>query len=456
MPDSASKPRPRLPALPPPIIEMLEIEVRDYKSFAKARLTLSNPVTFLVGPNGSGKSNLIEAIDILGHLISGGTLSQISDTGKGGLLEIRGDLDNASRKGAETRKFGFTINGEVRFEGERQTLEYIVDVSSQDSHHWISNESLHIGSGMQRTLIFESKASVPKHLEVRDVRYNNFSRGRNKPVEAASNQRSLIAQYGEFASSNAKGPACASLLATLRTTFRLSVFDPAPRLMRGFCGMGDIPLRKEGQNISAVLFELSKAKETGEQRLMRLLCTIAQLPDEPFTKFEFIEVETLHMVMLALARQSDTHLFDARLLSDGTLRTLAILAALETAPKRALVIVEEFDNGIHPSRVEAVSHAVWQIAKMRELRVMVTTHNPTTLNTLTNEMLHGVTFAVWDGDGKAHSLRRLDELPRCPELLEQGRLGDLVTRRVVERYSAPDFEEQRKLEIMNWFKTSNE
>lgn len=455
MPQPAPKPsfRPRRLA-PPPVSGALEIEVHDFKSFAQTKLILSNHVTFLVGPNGSGKSNLIEALDILRHLISGGALSQISEPGKGGQLEIRGDLDNAARKGAETRRFGFAVRGDVSFEESQYSLEYTVEISSQRRFHWISKEALYLTNAHARTLVFDSPSASFKQSELRSVTYNNFARGPNKPVAAASNQRSLVAQYGEFATSNNKGPACALLLGTLRATFRLSVFDPIPRLMREFSGMGDLPLRKEGQNLSAVLYELGKNAPEGKARLQRLLTTIAQLPDEPFTKLEFVEVEKVHMVMLALAREHETSLFDARLLSDGTLRTLAILTALETSPARALVIVEEFDNGIHPSRVEAVTHAIWAIAKERNLRVMVTTHNPTTLNALTDEMLHGVTFTVWDGKEKAHKIRRLEDLPRFPELLEQGRLGDLVTERVVERYSAPGFEDHRRKEIMKWFKPS--
>ena len=43
-------------------------------------------------------------------------------------------------------------------------------------------------------------------------------------------------------------------------------------------------------------------------------------------------------------------LVDARLLSDGTLRMLAVVTALETVPTGSRIIIEEFDNGLHPSR----------------------------------------------------------------------------------------------------------
>ena len=42
--------------------------------------------------------------------------------------------------------------------------------------------------------------------------------------------------------------------------------------------------------------------------------------------------------------------FDATLLSDGTLRVLAIAAAVLSAPEGSLVVIEEVDNGVHPSQ----------------------------------------------------------------------------------------------------------
>jgi hypothetical protein len=47
---------------------------------------------------------------------------------------------------------------------------------------------------------------------------------------------------------------------------------------------------------------------------------------------------------------------------------------------------------------------------------------------------------------------RLYDLPRYPELLERGQLGELVTRRVIEQYLAPNFEQERQKEALEWLK----
>jgi len=43
-------------------------------------------------------------------------------------------------------------------------------------------------------------------------------------------------------------------------------------------------------------------------------------------------------------------------------------------------------------------------------------------------------------------LVKLGDLPRYPELLERGQLGELMTRRVVDQYLRPHFEEERQKE----------
>ena len=124
--------------------------------------------------------------------------------------------------------------------------------------------------------------------------------------------------------------------------------------------------------------------------------------------------------------------------------------AFETVSEGSRIVVEEFDNGLHPSRVGVLTEAITEVAKNRRLRVLVTTHNPATMNFLTREQLDGVVLCTWDDANESASLVRLDELPRYDEFLERGRLGDLVTRRVVDQYLAPEFEEHQKKKTLAW------
>ena len=226
------------------------------------------------------------------------------------------------------------------------------------------------------------------------------------------------------------------------------VFDPDPKLMHSYERVGDTILKKNGSNLSAVLYGLSTGDEDQQATLQRLLKKIRQLPDEPYQKFDFTLTE-LKDVIFGF-QESSGYKVDARVLSDGTLRTLAILTAFETVAEGSRIVVEEFDNGLHPSRVGVLTEAIAEVAKNRHLQVLVTTHNPATMNFLTPEQLEGVVLCTWDDENESASLVRLDELPRYDEFLERGRLGDLVTRRVVDQYLAPEFEEQQKKKALAW------
>ncbi len=122
-------------------------------------------------------------------------------------------------------------------------------------------------------------------------------------------------------------------------------------------------LLRNGANLSAVLFALSKGRAEERTRLHRITDTIRQIPEEPFQKIGFVET-AIGDVMAGFLAEPDSglnsdRLIDARLLSEGTLRMLAVLTALETVPTRSRIVIEEFDTGLHPSRAELLVCAIW-------------------------------------------------------------------------------------------------
>ncbi|MDD1607697.1 MAG: ATP-binding protein, partial [Methylococcaceae bacterium] len=164
--------------------------------------------------------------------------------------------------------------------------------------------------------------------------------------------------------------------------------------------------------------------------------------------FQFITTEA-NDVLLALKRE-DGAIIDARLLSDGTLRALAILTALETIPEHSRMVIEELDNGVHPSRVKLLVDTIWECSHRRNLNVLVTTHNPATLNGLTPEQLDCVVVCHYDPIEKADKLPALPDIPYSDVLLQKGSLGDLVTRNVLESYLMPNFEAEQQRKAQEW------
>jgi len=129
------------------------------------------------------------------------------------------------------------------------------------------------------------------------------------------------------------------------------------------------------------------------------------------------------------------------------------LTALETVELGSRVVIEEFDNGVHPTRVGVLTTALWECSKRRRLNVLVTTHNPATLDVLTGEQLTSTVLCVYDQQRKASRMLPLMSIPQSDLLLERGHLGDLVTRKIVERHLMPNFKEEQQRVAQEWLQS---
>lgn len=425
---------------------------KSFKNFSDARLNLFQSVTLMIGKNGSGKSNAIEAVELLAQIAHGRPLHEIVDVGRGngGMFEIRGGLLGCLSYQAEATapigEFELGFNAGINFDGKTQVVNYSVTVGLPDAR--VHKEKLAVGE----RVIFDATMGMK---DILNVSYDNFQRGGNKPVTQLPADRSVLSRYETFADIANRSPRQQEALQMVRALEghlnAAFVFDPTPRLMREYERMGQIVLQKNGSNLSSVLHSLKQGSEEKQATLGRILDLIRQLPEEPFKDFDFVETRARD-VLLGLKREDSTFT-DARSLSDGTLRALAILTALETVPESSRIVIEEIDNGIHPSRIKILVDAVWECSSRRKLNILVTTHNPATLDSLNVDQLKAVVLCYLDSENHTSKLMPLSELPRVESLMEQGRLGDLVTRRVVEKYLLPNFEETQKIKARAWLES---
>lgn len=77
----------------------------------------------------------------------------------------------------------------------------------------------------------------------------------------------------------------------------------------------------------------------------------------------------------------------ARVVSEGTLRVLGLLALSGASEPPALLGFEEPENGIHPGRIELVAEYLKTQAAQGESQLIVTTHSPLLLDLLPDESL---------------------------------------------------------------------
>jgi hypothetical protein len=234
----------------------------------------------------------------------------------------------------------------------------------------------------------------------------------------------------------------------------LFFIDAIPSAMRGYSEKHQKQLWGDGSNLSSVLYHL--CQDPTQKRT--ILNFIQSLPEQAISNIDFIATPR-HEVMLTLTETfgHQERTYDASVLSDGTLRVLAIVAALLSAPEGSLIVIEEIDNGIHPSRAHQILASIRDMASSRNLRVLLSTHNPALMDALPDQALSDVVFCYRDPQDGDSRLTRLGDIDNFPGLVSQGPLGHLVTTGVVDRFvKHPTTPEERKQKAMQWLQTFEE
>jgi predicted ATPase len=407
--------------------------IENFKSFWKATLPLS-PLTLLIGANASGKSNAIEAIQLLSWLASGRRLDDVLSALREQELNLRGTLGDFTYQGSyidlgcqlapvKTGSFRFSLTFSVRLRVGADGLG-------------ILDESLESPDLATHVPLYRVVEPADQYNHEIQVAYNNFAKGGKKPQIACTDQQAIFTQIStpaRFAANhkNSQRQIPAAALRLRQNLESILFLDPNPRRMRGYSYIQERRLHGDGAALSSVLYRL--IHEEGQKEM--ILEFIRSLPEQDIRDISFLEAPRDDvMVQLHETFGSKVIPREAALLSDGTLRVLAIAAALLSVPEGSLVIIEEIDNGVHPSRAELLLYNIQRIARRRGLRVLLTTHNPALLDAIPLEAIPDTVACYRDPKEGDSRLIRLEELESYPELVAQGPLGWLVTRGILDRY----------------------
>lgn len=404
-------------------------------------------ITFLIGPNASGKSNALEAIRLLCWMAKGSRLDDIERTIQGGDTLVRGQAGDLFGVLKSSLAVGCHIDGIPEGWSDLR-----IELGMFSDQLIISGES--VSKTSENLPLYKVEGTPNPHTDEISVMYNNFKRGKNKPHIPCSNRQAIFYQLetpGRFDKTHDDAQRIIpAVTKSFRETLRNIVFlDPRPASMRDYAYAKDDEIKEDGSNLSSVLFRICSSEEGKKSRLLDF---IRSLPEQDITDVQFIKTDRNDvMVRLVESFGNKKRMVDAPLLSDGTLRVLAIGAALLSAQEGALVIIEEIDNGVHPSRAETLVRQIQTIASERQLRVLITSHNPALLDALPDESLGDVLCCYRDPKDGDSRMVRLSDMDRFPELVAQGTLGQLMTQRILDRFLKDDrSKEQRKQAALSW------
>ena len=419
--------------------------IKNFKSYEDAEMHLA-PLTLFIGPNASGKSNALEAIRLLSWLAKGSRLDDIERSIQGADSLVRGQPENLFLD----KKKDFEIG--CQMEGIEEGWNHLsLKIGLISDHLIITDES--VLKDLDSLPLYRIHGQPNVHTDEISVEYNNFKRGGKKPQIPCSNRQAIFYQLetpGRFNKAHEESQRIIpSVVKGIRMSLRNVVFlDPQPVKMRGYTHAKDDEMKEDGENLSSVLYSIWRDATQRDE----LLEFVRTLPEQDITDIRFIETSRNDvMVQVVESFGNKTKEVDAPILSDGTLRVLAVGAALLSAPEGALVIIEEIDNGVHPSRAESLVKQIKRISEGRNLRVLLTSHNPALLDALPDDSLADVLCCYRDPEEGDSRIVRLGDLDRFPELVAQGPLGQLMTKRVLDRFikdkSTP---EDRKRAALSW------
>lgn len=429
------------------------ITIKDFKSYDQATLHLA-PLTFLIGANASGKSNALEAIRLLSWLAEGRRLDDIDRRVQGEDRFIRGQSEELFFNRTIPVTISCTLT-DMPDDWDQLSLS----IKLLDDKLVITEEGVTKSNPTEKLPLYKIDGDANTYTDEVAVMYNNFSQGPNKPHVPCSNRQAIFYQLqspsrfeGKHVHSQKIIPAVTS---RIREMLRQIVFlDPRPTAMRGYSPAKTTEIEEDGSNLSSVLYRICSDQKNGRALLLGF---IRSLPEQDISDIQFIKTSR-NDVMVSLLESfggSDRE-FAAPLLSDGTLRVLAVAAALLSAPRGSLVIIEEIDNGVHPSRADMLVRQIQKVAKDRGLRVLLTTHNPALLDSLPDNALGDVLCCYRDEETGFSRIIRLGDMDQYPEVVARGTLGELVTNRTLDRYlkdkQSPEDRKQKALQFLKEFR----
>ena len=416
------------------------IIIDNFKSYSHQELPLSS-LTLMIGANASGKSNALEAFRFLSWLSQGQKLGVLKHRVDDSEQVLRGQL--ADLPYLDTTEFSLGCKTDNR---DWDKLEVTICIRENELH--IIQEEI---TGRKSTVpLYHIKQPAVRLNSDVLVAYNNFSSGQHKPTTTCTDQISILNQLESPASfNNSKSKkiipeAVKRFQHLLENTLFL---DPVPSLMRG----DSFPEKKllgDCSNLSGVLYNL------WQQESLRVVIIefIRSLPEQDVSGIEFYS-DRRGKVSLELVETfgSKDRKWSVELLSDGTLRVLAIAAALLTAPEGATVVIEEVDNGVHPSRAKLLLKTMREQAEKRHIRLLLSSHNPALMDALPDEAIGDVVFCYRDPQKGDSRLSRLSDISDYANLVSQGPLGELVTNGIVDRFiKSPVTPEMKKKKALDW------
>lgn len=426
---------------------LTRIEIDGFKTFEKFTLDLQ-PFSAVVGPNASGKSNLFDALKFLSLLSQHDIRTAMQDlrgepeelfrlTSSGPCSEmhfaVEVALDHEGRDAFGTRyevksqRLRYELTLKMKIDGNGQARGTFVAAEKcvalakkDDKHSFFRRANLSYSDRRNPFIETETEDGTATAFVIRQdgpSEKGGTKRGLGRRLAATEASRSALSTI-----TTAEFPHAYALRDLFASTRFLEINPQAAR--RPSDRFEERMLRADASNLAAVLARLRDETRTAARPdgvigeisvdLATLIPSVrsVQISDNPAAKEYSFGIAT-----------ADHLQFSSRVISDGTLRLLALLAILDDPSRRGILCFEEPENGIHEGRIptlvgllrEAVPTARTMGAN-KMFQILVNTHSPAVMAALQeDEIVAADSVSVIDGINKVRQIKtRMRRMPAVP------------------------------------------
>ena len=387
-----------------------ELRLRNWKSFFDATLFI-DPITVIIGTNASGKSNIFDALKLLSALASPIDIMDIAKN-------VRGGAEGIIRRGEQMCNLTITMEGDKSSE----QLIYEVALAFDDQRNiYIKDEILILATTKKNLVMFERKeldemnkslVSVALYTEGKP-RYQNFSA-----------KTSVLSQI-EYV--NCVRRIKDSTLTVVNNLRKIRLSNPIPERMRDFAPLSKT-IAEDASDLAGYLANLDE--ELKSVTYEAILKYLKPLPDRDIKSIRADKIPMTDKAMLFCTEEwttGHTQEQSALGMSDGTLRFAGIIAMLITAEDKALILLEELDKGVHPSRAKDLVKMLKEIGKQKKLDIICTTHNATFVDELGPQMIPFISYIKRNEENGCTDIHLLEENEQLARLMASKSVGDMMT-----------------------------
>ncbi|NES21035.1 MAG: ATP-binding protein [Symploca sp. SIO3E6] len=391
-----------------------QLILENWRSFGQAELPLQ-PLTVLIGKNASGKSNAIEALKFLKRIVKGEEIkTALSGNGMRPLLSslVEGRVPSS--------KPYFTLKVLVQGENESINYLYVITVQTQPQiqlfyeylvrREYKPNQQHPLQTSLLEThLILANSPQIAAEIYSKEHSYLQVLWSRTHAI--------LSRMKGVYTPMHL----VEGIQAVSQTLEDILILNPIPERMRNYSRLAQ-NLASDASNIAGVLAALpEKQKIQVESTISVYARQLAEVDIQRLWTEKVGRFGTEAMLYCEEFWQPAQSIeIDARSLSDGTLRWLAILTALLTGTPGSQIIIENVDYGLYPAHFNLILTIIQEISARRNIDLLITTHNPTLIDILGSEIVLFLIVAHRDSATGESQLTRLENRKNLPQLMTSG------------------------------------